>query len=281
MADDLMYFGTSEYMTWIKCPNSGMGRNRVGWSATGTYLNGGGWTRSSGTKHFEPTLNWSFLNHEQVRLVEDFYNGSYGHGPFYFYDAFAMRTNILPPYWSIPRTAQDDSPPLIVGKRPTLTDTITNTLNLPTKSAVYDLDTPGGDVSREIYLPIPPGYSLHLGVLGTATGTATFKVEFESGSNTFVPLSPSGSTVLNHVVSGSAWAILSVVGDGMLTLAGIMAVLLPDFETPTLSKFYSGAGHSGCDFKTPPNVVGYSSPQAIDYQSVTAEFVEVGAWLQQ
>jgi hypothetical protein len=278
MADNALFFGTSEYMTWLKCPNSGMPLSRVGWSANGTYLNGGGWARSSSTKHFEPTLTWSFLSQTEVKAIENFYLGAYGQGPFYFYDSFSMKSNVLPPYFSIARVAADDGVSLLRDKRPMLEATPANDFGLPTMSAVYELNS--ASVPYEIFLPIPSGYTLHFGAKGTSTGTAQFKVVDSLGVSVDTPLIPvSGTTFFNRSTSDSpSWVKISLTGLGTVTVASMSVVILPDGEVPYSNKFISGAGHSGCSFKREPQIVGYSAPQAIDYQSVTVEMIETGAW---
>lgn len=305
MADRVMYFGTQERMTWIKCPNSGMTRNRVGWNANGTYLNGGGWARKSATKHYEQSLVWSFLNHVEVRAINDYYLGAFGDGPIYWLDTFAMATNVLPAHWSIPRLAADDAPPLVYGRRPTLADTLPNALGLPTKTATYELRA--SDTFDTLYIPVPEGFTAHIAAWGSSTGDARLSLGGEA-----VTLTAVTDTVPTWTsVSGVNHVILTADGEGFLSLAGITVQVLPHPDTlilpgllssvslptspslapsdteiiylgglPVAGRFLSGEGHSGMAFKGEPSIVGYSSPMAIDYQSLSADFIEVGAWQQ-
>lgn len=305
MADRQIYFGTREYMRWIKCPNSGMGMNRVGWSANGTYINGGGWSRSSATTHYEPSLTWSFLNHRELREVMDFYLGAHGPGPFYWLDPFSMGTNVLPVHWSVPRLAADDAPSLVRGRRPTLTPTAPNSISLPSQTATYEFKADAQFDS--VWIPCPENFSVHVAAWGSSAGTATLVAGGEDVALT--PTAVSEPTWTS--IPGTAGVTLSASGVGLLSLAGVMVQVLPrgeDFvypglltspslptspslvpvsstivtvgaESPHTSVFLSGAGHSGCAFKTTPVPVGYSAPHAIDYQSLTADFIEVGAWL--
>lgn len=307
MADNYMWFGSKERMAWIKAPNSGMGRNRVGWDAHGTYLNGGGWSRKSTGSHFEPTLTWSFLNHLEVREIEDYYLGVHGPDPFYWVDPFAFATNALPLHWSVPRLGNDDAPTLVPGQRPTLSDTPANTLALPSKMATYEISP--SKPAAEYTFPIPPGFRAHLCAWGSTTGTARVDFLSEEDWKTFSP-SPVSDINPTWRSVGGEWASLSFSGTGTLTLAGMVLQILPSgtrvdipglmtspdlLTSPSLAtsptytfwegatqprapRFMSGAGHTGVAFKSAPQVVGYSSPQAIDYQSLTAEFIEVGAW---
>lgn len=305
MAERKIYFGTREYMRWVKSPNSGVTMNRVGWTANGTYLDGGGWSRSSATTHFEPSMTWSFLNNAEVREIMDFYLGNFGQGPFYWLDPFSMGTNVLPPHWSSPRLAADDAPPLVKGRRPTLSDTAANSLGLPSQTATYELRA--SDAFDSLAIPVPDGFAAHICAWGSSTGTAELVMGAApvtlTGASSFEPVWTVASTV-------SGFATLTARGEGFLRLAGLMVQVLPvsgtavipglgttsDLPTTpslvvrsslsswagpgsTAPRFMSGEGHSGCAFKGPPTRVGYSAPHALDYQSVTAEFSEVGAWL--
>ena len=265
-----MYFGTAERMTWVKQPNSGMGRNRVGWTTNGTYLNGGGYSRSSSSNHFEPTLTWSFLRQSEVSEIMAYYHRAYGDGPIYWLDPFAMQTNVLPPYLSVPSLAFDDAPPWVKNRRPTLSATTSNTLSMPTQTAVYTLAS--DDDLLSYFIPVPFGYTLHFGVYGTQTGTAALTL---NGSAVTL-LSATDNSRFNTTTTSDV--TLTVSGVGTLSLTALMAVVLPTGQTPSAGSFVVGEGHSGCRFKDAPAVVGYSAPSAIDYQSLTANFMETAAW---
>lgn len=304
MADRAIYFGTQEYMRWIKCPNSGMGMNRVGWSANGTYLNGGGWSRKSTTTHYEPSLTWSFLNHIEMREIMDFYLGAHGPGPFYWLDPFTMGTNVLPVHWSVPRLAADDAPSLVRGRRPTLSTTLPNSISLPSQTATYELKP--NDEFASTWIPNPVGFAVHVAAWGNSTGTAALLA-----GNTPVTLTAAEvSEPIWTSVPDVSGLDLTLDGEGLLSLAGVVVQVLPVGETftypglmtgpdlltspslltsdtystnngqsPRAPRFLSGAGHSGCAVRGIPTPVGYSAPSAVDYQSLTVEFTEVGAWL--
>ena len=265
-----MYFGTAERMTWVPCPNTGMARNRVGWTTNGTYLNGGGYSRSSSSNHFEPTLTWSFLRQSQVSELMAYYHRAYGDGPIYWLDPFAMQTNVLPPYLSVPSLAFDDAPPWVKNRRPTLSATTSNTLSLPTQTAVYTLAS--GDEFMSYFIPVPTGYTLHFGAYGTSTGTA----ELDLNGSTVTLLSTTDNSRVNTTTTSDV--TITVSGVGTLSLTALTALVLPTGQTPDSGSFLIGEGHSGCRFKDAPTVVGYSAPDALDYQSVTANMIEVGSW---
>lgn len=160
-----MYFGTRERMTWIPCPAIDADLSKVGWSAAGRYLNGGGWVRRSATAGKTYRFSWNLMEQAELRKFLDYADGLYGQGPFYFIDPFATE-NVLPAYWASPRLAALDAPPLVTDHRPTLVDTPDNNYGYPTKSAVYTVDA--DDEFSEIWLPVPEGYTLHFGAHGSA-----------------------------------------------------------------------------------------------------------------
>lgn len=305
MAEKKIYFGTKESMRWLKCPNSGMGLNRVAWRANGTYLNGGGWSRSSQTTHFEPSLTWSFLDHRETREIQDYYFGVHGPGPFYWLDPFSMGTNVLPLHWSVPRLAADDAPSLVRDRRPTLSVTAANDIGLPSQTATYTLGPE--DRFDTLWIPNPENFAVHVAAWGSSSGTARLKIEGTSVALTAVGTSTPVWTTIQDVPGVN----LTLDGEGLLSLAGLVVQVLPrgdmtvfpglltspglptspslvpqsttyawiGVENPHAPRFLSGAGHSGCAFKSDPVPVGYSAPNALDYQSLTADFIEVGAWL--
>lgn len=277
MAKKKMYFGTRERMTWIKCPATDTPLGKVGWQAKSQFINGGATIRKSSTAHKEFTLTWPFASQEEADEITDYADGAYGDGLVYFLDPFAMKSNVLPQYWSIPRLAVDDAPSLVQGRRPTLTDTATNSLSHPTKTATYTLQA--GDSFATVYIPIPPDYTLHVGVFGTATGTARVTVTPDGSSAVDLTLLGVTSSVrTNYTLTGAAGATLSLAGEGNLNLTSMIAQVRPNGQSVPQGGFISGKGHSGCRFETFPVIQGYSAPEALDYQSVSVSLTETGAW---
>jgi hypothetical protein len=91
-------------------------------------------------------------------------------------------------------------------------------------------------------------------------------------------LNSSTVTLTNYTLSGVAGAYISFWGSGTMTLSGLIAQVLPTGSAAPTGNFRSGQGHSGCRFAGHPTVSGYSAPQALDLQSMSAVLVETGAW---
>lgn len=109
----LMYFGTQEHMSWVKCPASGMGRNAARYTSEGVFLNGGSYVRSSAASHNVYEMNWNFLRQVEKEAIRDYYDGIYGTGLIHFLDPFAMTRNVLPSAWSNPGLALVDGVSLL------------------------------------------------------------------------------------------------------------------------------------------------------------------------
>ena len=82
----------------------------------------------------------------------------------------------------------------------------------------------------------------------------------------------------NTVLPGGAWYDITIQGDGVLTLAGLMGQILPVGQTPEPGNFIPGRGNTGVRLAGDPAVTGYSAALANASVGMTAEFVETGAW---
>lgn len=300
MVPKLMYCGTTERFTWVKPPAIDADISLGKWGSVGTFINGGGYVLGSQTGHKVYRLAWNTKSSQDIYDILDYADGVYGDGLFYFLDPFAMDTNVLPQFWASPRLAAVDAPPFIRGQRPTLINTPNNSYSYPTKSAVYTIGT--SDYIHEITVPVPPGYTFWMGVHGSSSGTAAVTVRnldvgvgatllpaddllpgeelVLSSPDTVVeiPMLPvTTSYRMNTAISNVSGVIISFTGEGLLTLSGMIAQVLPEGITPDTGNFISGRGHSGCRFD-PTNIQVTATSKALDLISASAILVETGAW---
>lgn len=280
MTSKYMYFGTKERMSWVKMPAINAGLSRARWSAEGVYLNGGAFVQRSSAAHMRYEFAWNLAPHEDIYEITAYDDGVYGSDLIYFVEPFSASINCLPQFWAAPRLQEDGAPSLVKGTEPTLVDTASNDYAYPGKSAVFDL----GSTSEfaTIWLPVPPGYTLHFGVHGNATGTAAVTVQEDGGAATNVTmLATTTSTLTNVEITGPSGVTISATGEGLLTIAGMIAQILPTGTAAPTGRFWGGRGHSGCRFSgNGATVTGYSSPAALDLVSASATLIEVGAWEQ-
>lgn len=184
-----MYFGTREHMTDVRCPAINVVRNREKWTTSGTYLNGGGFSRASAYSHATYSIGWNLMPPDEARKILDFYNGNYGQGPIYFLDDFALQGNVLPLHWSVPRLTAKDAPPLVKGISVSETPLapVNNAGGYPSASATFAwTGTPNSD---SVWIPVPPGQNFYFGVRGSRTGTAEITMTRDKPNfNTFTNL---------------------------------------------------------------------------------------------
>lgn len=187
---------------------------------------------------------------------------------------------------------------------PTISATATNSFQVPTLSATYNITsapnaypTAGNTLGAIPYaiIPIPPGYTLHMGATGSATGTAQVTVHlFNAPGNPASPalatsltlLSATGSTRLNASWSGSSYQYAKVflsrtsTAASTITLSSMMAQLWPTGYSPTLTgNFIPGQGHLGLMFADNANVESYQIVDMnrnvpIHYKGLSTRLVE-------
>lgn len=275
MSDKVMYFGTQARMTWVKAPTIDSGIGKIGWQSVSQFLNGGASVISSATSHKEYQFAWALASAEDTAAISDYADQVYGDGLIYFLDPFSVRTNVLPQQWAVPSLAIKDAPTFNGSDvRPTASPTVANTYGYPTTSAVYTFNS--ASVFKTLWIPLPTGYTFHFGAHGSATGTAAITL---NGAAVTSLLSAASDVRTNTTVTGVPGVTISFSGEGTLTLAGLIAQVRPTGETVPIGGFISGRGHSGCRFNTSGlEIVGYSAPEALDYQSVTGRLIETGDW---
>jgi hypothetical protein len=294
MSNLTMWFGTRGYMKFVPCPLVDSDMSKVGWNAAAQYLNGGTSIRSSVAAHKVYNLAWGLQDRDNIRLISDYADGVYGDELIYFIDPFAQDKNVLPQYWAVPSLAFEDAPILVGTAKPFIVETDSNIYGYPRNSAVYFVSPT--EQRKNIYIPIPEGYTAHVGVHGSRPDGSTAHVRMRGavGSTGFISLSPaSGSfaedelpllgintdervNVFQPNADGIHGIVLDFQGTGTLILSGIIVQILKDGVVPETGGFISGQGHSGCKFATQPTLQNYSS--AMDKSALTAVLVEVGAW---
>lgn len=187
---------------------------------------------------------------------------------------------------------------------PTLSNTPANSYNLPPVQATWDvmtganayptIDNEFGEIPYAL-IPIPPGYVLHMGATGSATGTARVAVDlFNAPGDPATPalatsltlLSPTGATRLNASFSGASYQYAKVYIErtstavSTITLSSMMAQLWPIGYTPNLNgNFIEGKGHRGLKFADSATVESYvivdrNRNVPIHYKGMSTRLVE-------
>lgn len=180
-----VWFGTADDMRWVPAPLAGAQGSEVRWRAVDQYLNGGAFVRQSTAAHQEISLTWGVQSTESLAPVVSLLHQP---GPYFYVDPIAAQSNIVPSYWATPMVWLDDGPPLVSGVVPNkYTGESVN--GYPATSVQFTIDEP---TATNIVLPVPDGYTLHMGVRGSG---GTYQLRETSGSELFHLMSLVGGDV--------------------------------------------------------------------------------------
>lgn len=182
-----VWFGTADDMRWVPAPLAGAQGSEVRWRAVDQYLNGGASVRQSTAAHQEINLTWGVQSTERLAPVVSLLHQP---GPFYYVDPIAAQSNIVPSYWASPQAWLDDGPALVPGVTPTKVAGSGPSVNgYPTTSVRFTIAQP---TATNIIIPVPDGYTLHMGVRGTG---GTYQLHEASGESLFHLMSYVNDTV--------------------------------------------------------------------------------------
>ncbi len=230
----------------------------------------------------------------------DYRSGLRGSGLFWLGnpDAYGAGRNLFEPRFASPRLIELDAPNIGVAT-PSWGATAANSYDQPARKGTWDITTaanatPLTDTTIPYtIIPIPPEYTLHIGVTGAATGTAVVRVESwvngaaaAGATASLTLLGETVSTRLNTTVVGSTYAYAKVFmsrtssATSTLTWISGMAQLHLTGVSPTLTGLHlPGLGWGGLDFaddSVPVQLQDASTGR--HYKGVTVKFDEVGPW---
>ena len=241
-------------------------------------------------KEYEFEFNAPLAGSEGLGVFNKYASGFYGTGLIYFADPYTFETNVFPAAWASPGLVERGWP-AISAFHSSYVATASNTVLQPPRSAVFTItDSTVPDMPYRCVVPIPPDYTLYVGVSGSSTGAGVVRARpinpdgsYATTSNLTL-LSPTGSTRLNTTFAGSSFAAVefyvtrSSAAAATVTIASMMARLYPTGFSPVLTgQHVPGDGHTGLVFADDARVETY---QYIDppRKALTTRLVEVGAW---
>jgi len=285
MAD--IWFGTKDYAQWVPAPAvSGYAAGASNWSSKVAFLNGGANVRRSFGSHREYAMTWNPKPAHKLTPIMDYASGMHGDGLLYWSDPFAEYTNVLPKDWATPMVGATDgvniSDPNLA--RPALVPSSAQQYGFPMYAAQFTgLTTAGG---RRTLILVPPGKDFILRAYGSESG-GTFRYYIKERDSAAVAVPWSSPTTMNalaptRVSGGTNGTYVEVylqasISTAIGTVIGAMAQIVDSGSTPLWERFISGQGNSGCRFDGTPSQTPYSA--ALDLVGMTANLVEVGAWL--
>jgi hypothetical protein len=275
------YMGTQNVMFEVRPPSINMPSSKQGYFNKVDFLNGGSSIRRSVAAHKNYTMTWNLIDRDEARKILDLADGIYGTGPVYIHDPISADRNVLPQWWATPAQGLYDGLVLNAGARGEAVLTPPNTLNFPTESVRYVVQS---GITRRVWVPIPPGYTAWVGAYGfdgsggTVVATPTVDALASGAPVTLTLMDVTDDSRFNESFDSSLYngVELSLGGAGTLTLSGIMVQVLESGKTPETGGFISGQGNSGLQFVAQPTYTPYSA--AFDKVGVVAEMAEYYGW---
>lgn len=282
-------------MQWTPAPLSDSESSRLFFTEQIKFENGGGDARRSNAYQMAYQFQFSapLKGSEGLNVYNKFASGYYGEGLIHFADPYAFETNLFSAAWASPGLIEGDWPNIYTVD-PSFANTSANSYDQPLRTATWNITTsaataPTGE--RNVFtVPVPQGYTLHLGASGSATGDGkvyyqTIAADGTLGTPTALTLlAATSSTRLNTTItSSSAVAVRIFLGrsaatTSTVTLTSMMAQLWETGISPTLTgNHIPGEGHTGLIFADEARAESYvyiSPPR----KALSTELVEVGAW---
>ena len=275
------YMGTREKMLEVRAPSVNLPSSKQGYFNKVDFLNGGTAIRRSQASHKTYTMTWNSMDTDEARDILDIADGVHGTGPVYVHDPISANRNVLPQWWATPSIGGYDGLPLNDASRGELVTTPSNTLNFPHDSITYTVEA---GLTRRVWVPIPEGYTAHIGAYGangtggTVVATPTVSAVTDGTPVTLTLLSVTNDARFNQSFASTSYdgVTISLGGEGTVTLSGIMVQVLETGVTPATGGFISGQGNSGLQFVSQPTYTPYSS--ALNRVGVVAELAEYYGW---
>lgn len=276
------HMGTREKMLEVRAPSVNMPSSKQGYFNKVDFLNGGTSIRRSTAAHKNYTMTWNSVDRDEARKILDLADGIYGTGPIYIHDPMTADRNVLPQWWATPAQGLRDGLTLNNGTRGESVATPANSLDFPVYSVIY---TVLSGETRTVWVPIPDGYTAHVGAYGqdgtggTVVATPTIDATNDGTPDTLTLLDVTDDSRFTETYDSSSYdgVRLSLGGAGTLTLSGIMVQVLETGVTPETGGFISGQGNSGLQFVSQPTYTPYSA--ALDKVGVVAELTEYYGWI--
>lgn len=273
-----IWFGVRGNMRWVNAPAPVSDGGKKGWASSTQLLNGKKYVRRSVASHKEYSLEWSLGRREDLQPILDYADGLYGLGKIFWVDPFAADRNMFPTDWASPFQGALGGTVLDGGNvRPTTTPTTPNVLNYPVDSVQYNMNA--ASRAQYLWLPIPPGYQMRLGVHGrngsggrvrwapTANGVAGTAANFSLLATT--SNQRTNVTVSSETADGVE---IALGGSGTVIVSAMTAYLQPIGASAQNGSFIPGLGHAGCTFEDQPTVELYNA--AIDLIGINARLIE-------
>jgi hypothetical protein len=291
---DLWFGNTTKFVT-IPAPDLPFSVTDGGYGDSMDFESGG--SLSEVSQGFAKRYDFAYdIQDSTIDRIKRFRQGSYGSGLLNFANPFAYQTNLFSPAWAEPGLIEGGDWPSIYDTDPTFAAVSSNSYDQPLRKATFTITNTNTSPTKSrsiFYIPVPPTYTLHLGVSGAATGTAVVRATGyniaggSSSSSNLTLLTDTSSTRLNATFAGSSYDYVAVEfrrtssASSTLTVTSMLAQLWPTRVTPTLTGNHRpGDGQTGLRFLGGSMTSSYRLLTSADhFAGLGFSMVEVGAWL--
>lgn len=259
MSSRKIWLGNEYHQQWAPCPTPGFTKNSERYSESLKYENGGGDVVDSVAWQTNYDLDLPVGpadEYEGVEAYGRFASGEYGPTLMRFVDPMYSDTN----YYS----RRFASPGLIEqgwknwgASTPIFSDTTANGYGYPARKATWTLTSAANAQSGSMFtFIVPPGYYLHLGATGSATGTAQLVYSVVGGSTAAITLvgDTSAPNYPVDISGGSSGSVVFVymrrtsTASSTLTLTALRATITTSATQATGTRHIPGNGHEGLKF---------------------------------
>lgn len=282
-----MWFGTEDFMGWIETPQTGADVSSTGMSESSTNIQGGGYVRNSWDSHKVHQFSWGDSAPLWMSsLLQSYRDGTYGRGLIWFHDPMYYQVNILAGRVADPSMALNyEAAPLIRDLYPRSTPTGANSNFLPIQTTIYDVPNSysAQTAGDEIFIPIPPGFTLNLGAIYTsAHANANLYYRTPAGTTTITAGGVNDANLVPQSVTGQPWARIGMRNTSgavrAVSITAMTARLVPPGEAAeTGGPWRKGHGHSGCRFQGNVATINYNGVDG-GQVGLACTLVETGAW---
>lgn len=254
-----LWFGNDYHAQWAPCPTPGFTKNGERYAESIRYENGGGDVVDSVA--WQTTFDVDFPtgsaeDYEGVEAYGRYASGEYGPTLVRFVDPMYSDTNYFSRRFASPNLIEQGWKNW-GATDPIFSDTTANVYNYPARKATWTITTGANAASGQVYtFLVPPGYYLHLGATGSATGTAQLVYQIVGGSTGSITL-VGDTTAPNYPVdiSGGSTGVVVYVymrrtstASSTLTLTALRATITTAATQPTGTRHLPGNGHEGLKF---------------------------------
>jgi hypothetical protein len=177
-------------------------------------------------------------------------------GPFYLFDPMWADYNLFGPQWAAPGLIEQGWKNF-GATTPAFSDTTANSYGMPVRKATWDITAAANAVDgRAFTFIIPDDYTLHLGGAGTATGDGKLVYEPAGSSASALTLAAETSApAFTATIAGPetvrVYLTRTAATSSTVTLTALWAQILPDGQSPAITRHLPGEGVSGMKFSNP------------------------------